>query len=241
MVQDAPIARLPAHPTPLIGGATAIAALRDLLLHADERLLTLTGVGGCGKIRLALQLASDLAPLFSQRVWFVELAPIADPTLLPLVVMSAIGVRDVADNEPLDTIAAFLRTQPALLVLDNSEHLIDACAALADYLLAACPTLRILSTSREPLLIAGERQHRVAPLTGPDPAALPGSDAIAAFPAVQLFVTRVQAMMPAFRLTPANAPLIARICARLDGIPLALELAAARACPHARTDARPPG
>jgi len=167
--------------------------------------------------------------VFARRVWFVELGAIADPALVPLAVMDAIGLRDVAGHGPLETIAAFLRTHPALLVLDNCEHLIDACALLADRLLRATPSLRMLATSRELLLIAGERQHRVAPLAGPDPAALPGSNAIADFPAVQLFVARAQAIVPAFRLTPANAPLIARICARLDGIPLALELAAARA------------
>jgi non-specific serine/threonine protein kinase len=228
LVQGAPIARLPTHPTPLIGRDDALAALHDLLLHADARLLTLTGIGGSGKTRLALQLASDFAPLFSQRAWFVELAPIADPTLVPLAVMNAIGLRDVAGRDPVDTIAAFLRSQPALLILDNCEHLIDACASLAEQLLRAAPSLRILATSREPLLIAGERQHRVATLAVPDPAALPGSNAVADFPAVQLFVIRARAILPAFRLTPANAPLIARICARLDGIPLALELAAAR-------------
>jgi hypothetical protein len=240
-VQGAPpIARLPAHPIPLIGRDDTLAALHDLLLHADERLLTLTGVGGSGKTRLALQLASDLAPMFSRRAWFVELAPIADPTLVPLAVMNAIGLRDVAGRDPVDTTATFLRAHPALLILDNCEHLIDACASLAEQLLRAAPSLRMLATSREPLLIAGERQHRVATLAVPDPAALPGSNAVADFPAVQLFVARAQAILPTFRLTPANAPLIARICARLDGIPLALELAAARACPDARTDARPP-
>ena len=113
-------------------------------------------------------------------------------------------------------------------MLDNCEHLIDACAALVDHLLATCPALRILATSREPLQIAGERQYRVTPLATPDPDDLPSVDAIDRSPAVQLFVSRAQAVAPAFALTTENAPLIARICARLDGIPLALELAAAR-------------
>jgi predicted ATPase/DNA-binding CsgD family transcriptional regulator len=214
--------------TPLIGRTHELAALRDLILHADERLLTLAGVGGCGKTRLAIQLASDLAATFPRRVWLVELAPIADPALVPGVVVSALGLREEAGISSVEALAAFLAHQPALLILDNCEHLIDACAALADYLLTACPALRLLATSREPLQIAGERQYRVPPLATPDVDNLPGVNALARSPAVQLFVARAGAVAPAFSLTAENALLIARICVRLDGIPLALELAAAR-------------
>lgn len=187
-----------AQRTPLIGRESQIGTLRDLLLHTDERLLTLTGVGGCGKTCLAFQLASDLLPIFPQRVWLVELASIVDPALVPIAVASSLGLRETAGNTPTETLSAFLALQPALLVLDNCEHLIDACAILADDLLAACPALRVLATSRESLQITGERQYRVPPLAVPDPD----------------------------RLTTENAALAARICARLDGIPLALELAA---------------
>ena len=216
--------RLPSSRTALIGRAAALAALRDLLLHADERLLTITGVGGCGKTRLALALAADLLPAFPQRLWLVELAPLADPTLVPIAVADVLGLRETVGSSSLDALATFLAPQPALLILDNCEHLIDACATLADHLLATCPTLRILATSRERLQIAGERQYRVSPLALTDH--LSRVDDLAHSPAVQLFVARAQAVAPDFRLTTENAALIARICARLDGIPLALELAA---------------
>jgi predicted ATPase len=218
--------RLPASRTALIGRDAVLDALRDLILHADERLLTLTGVGGGGKTRLVVALAADLLPIFPRRVWLVELAPLADPALVPIAVANALGLRGEEGQSAPDLIATFLAPHPALLVLDNCEHLIDACAALADHLLATCPTLRILATSREPLQIAGERQFRLAPLAVPDPVPTLSVDALARSPAVQLFIARAQAIVPAFQLTAANAPIVARICTRLGGIPLALELAA---------------
>jgi non-specific serine/threonine protein kinase len=208
--------------------------------QGEARLVTLTGVGGVGKTRVALQVAAALrdrrgadcvpdgAP-FPGGVWLVELAPVADPALVPPAAAAALGVREAPGAAPLDALVAALRPRAALLlVLDNCERVLDACAALAQRLLAACPALRILATSREPFLVTGEVQHRVPPLAVPgagEPAAV---DALARCPAVRLFVARAQAVAPAFRLAPENAAAVARVCIRLDGIPLALELAAAR-------------
>lgn len=218
---------LPALRTPLIGRSHELATLSDLLVHADARLLTISGVGGCGKTRLAIQLAADLAPSFPNRSWLVEMAPIADPALVPGAVTSTIGLRDAAGSLPIEALSTFLAPQPALLVLDNCEHLIDACAVLADHLLATCPQLRILATSREPLQVMGEQQYRLAPLAVPEMDDLPEVAALVGSPAVQLFVVRAQAVVPDFTLTDENAAAVGGICARLDGIPLALELAAA--------------
>ncbi len=219
---------LPIPRTPLVGRDLALASLHDLFLHADVRLLTLTGVGGCGKTRLALQLATDLVPAFNPRIWLVELAPVTDSALVPIAVADALSLRGTEGKTSLDIVTSFLAPQPALLVLDNCEHLIDACAALTDHLLATCPELHIIATSRESFQIAGERQYRVAPLALPDTDRLPDRDTFARSPAVQLFVARAQAVAPAFSLTTENASVIGEICKRLDGIPLAIELAAAR-------------
>jgi non-specific serine/threonine protein kinase len=198
------------------------------LLNRETRLLTLTGVGGSGKTRLALQLALDLAAEYSQRVWLVELAAVNNDDLVPIVVGSALGLHEIGSTAPLATLTAFLAPQPALLCLDNCEHLIEASAAIVDALLRSCPYLRVITTSREPLRIAGERQYRVPPLDTPDLEKLGEVDSIAASPAVQLFIARAQAALPPFQLTPENAATVARICSRLAGIPLALELAATR-------------
>src|SRR5262249_8582124 len=159
-------------------------------------------------------------------VWFVELAPATNPALVPRLVAGALGVREVEDAPILDTLLGFLRRTQVLLVLDNCEHLIDACATLADRLLTACPGLAILATSREPLLLAGERRWQVQPLGLPDPGASAGRDGLAASGAVRLFVERASAIDATFVLAERNAAAVAQICRRLDGIPLALELAA---------------
>src|SRR5581483_4813892 len=183
---------------------------------------------GCGKTSLALQVARELAGAFRDGVWLVELAALTDPTLLPQAVADGVGVRERHDAPIRETLLGALRGRDLLLVLDNCEHLVDACAQLVDLLLRECPRLRVLATSREPLAVAGEIVWPVPPLAVPDPLRLPPLEALADYPAVQLFVERARAVQPDFALTADNALAAARVCARLDGIPLALELAAAR-------------
>lgn len=225
---DVLIPGLPLPRTALIGRESDLRTAQAILAADDTRLLTFTGVGGCGKTRLALQLMTDLAPAYPQRTWAVELAAVVDPDLIPLVVAGTLGLQESSSTSSLAAISAYLGDRPALLLLDNCEHLIDACATFVDTLLGVCPELRVIATSRERLHIEGERQFQVSPLDLPDPVE-PGSvEEIGASAAVQLFVARSQAVAQDFELTRANAAIVAQICSRLDGIPLALELAAAR-------------
>jgi predicted ATPase len=218
---------LPTHATALVGRDREVADLRQLLLSDDGRLVTLTGVGGCGKTRLALGVASSLIGSFKDGVWLVELAALADPLLVPQAVASVLGVRERSDRALLDVLVAHLARRQVLLVLDNCEHLVKACAELADTLLHGCPGVRLLATSREPLHIAGERAWRVPSLAIPDPRAIVPPDELARYSAAQLFVERAQAVQANFGVTPRSAPVLAAICARLEGLPLAIELAAA--------------
>jgi non-specific serine/threonine protein kinase len=195
-----------------IGRATEIAEVGRLL--ATARLLTLTGAGGVGKTRLALRVAAERRPTHPDAVCLVDLAPLADPALVAQAVAAALGVAETPTRPLLDTLADTLRRRRLLLVLDNCERLLDACAALAERLLRAAPALRILATSRAPLGVAGEVAWRVPSLT----AAEGGT----------LFVERAIAARPDFRLTPEHDETVARICRWLDGIPLAIELAAVR-------------
>ena len=219
---------LPAPRTALIGREGDLAIVRDILSEPENRLLTLSGIGGCGKTRLALQLVSDLAADYPERNWTIELAAITDPELIPTVVAEALGLPESSLTSSIAELVNYLQVRPALLLLDNCEHLVDACAVFVDTLLASCPDLLVVATSREPLHIPGERQYRVPPLDVPEPQDMGDVNAIKGSPAVQLFVTRAQATLPSFELTPSNADGVARICVRLEGIPLALELAAPR-------------
>ncbi len=217
---------LPLQLTSFIGREREVAEVQRLL--AETRLLTLTGSGGAGKTRLALQAAAGLLSEFEDGVWWVELASLTDPVLVPQAIGSALGLRDEAKRPLLDQLGDHLCGKRMLLVLDNCEHLITACATCVDVLLHAAPDLHILVTSREPLAIAGETTYRVPSLNVPDREHLPPLAELAQFEAVRLMVERGAVVLPGFAVTDVNGTAIADICQRLDGIPLAIELAAAR-------------
>ena len=217
---------LPVQLTSFIGREHELAEVKRLL--ATTRLLTLTGPGGTGKTRLSLQMAAEVLDTFPDGVWLVELAPLADPSLVPQTLAATWGVRAQPGRPLLETLSDYLRAKSLLLVLDNCEHLIDACAQLATTLLQACPRLKILPSSREALGVAGETAYRVPSLSLPDPHQPLSVESLSRYEAAQLFVARAQAAQPSFMLTARNLSGVAQICQRLDGIPLALELAAAR-------------
>jgi predicted ATPase/DNA-binding CsgD family transcriptional regulator len=226
MDRDRFTAPLPASLTPLIGREREVESICALLRQQSVRLLTLIGPGGVGKTRLALHVADRLREDYANGVRFVALAPIADPALVVPSIGQALGVHDVGDEPVLERCKALLRDQCLLLVLDNFEHVAAAAAVVAD-LLEGCPSVKVLATSRVHLRLSGEREFPVPPL------ALPADDlaarnAVIPSEAVVLFVERTQAVKPDFALTEENAPIIADICRRLDGLPLAIELAAAR-------------
>lgn len=216
---------LPVQITSFVGRERELEQARERL--ASSHLLTLIGPGGTGKTRLSLQLGAEVMPSFPDGVWVVELAPITDPSLVLRSVAAVFGLREQA-GMPLDELLLdFLRLKELLLIVDNCEHLVESCAQLIERLLHACPKLKILASSREALGIAGETVYRVPSLTLPDEASI-GFEALAHSESVQLFVERASAANPRFSLNDQNAGAIAKICRRLDGIPLALELAAAR-------------
>jgi predicted ATPase/DNA-binding CsgD family transcriptional regulator len=221
-----PAARLPVPLTSFVGRHHEVGEVRRLL--ATTRLLTLTGTGGVGKTRLALRVAAEVAASAPETVWSVQLASVEDPRLLPRTVAGALGVVDQPGRRPLDGVIEQLGERAWLLLLDNCEHLVAACAELAEALLRACPGLRVLATSREPLGAAGETTWRVPSLGLPGAEAAPTVAVVAGSEAGQLFAARAAAVRPTFALDERNAPVVARICQRLDGIPLAIELAAAR-------------
>ncbi len=217
---------LPVQLTSFVGREQEMSAVKELLLNT--RLLTLSGSGGLGKTRLALQVAADLAGTFPDGVWLVELAPLTDPGLIPQAMASLFGLREQPGRPLLTALTEYLQPRYLLLVLDNSEHLIAGCAQLVDALLRVCPRLHILATSRQALGITGETTWLVPPLSSPEPQGPATLEHVARYEAVRLFSDRAAAALPHFSLTPENAPVVAEVCRRLDGIPLAIELAAAR-------------
>ena len=217
---------LPEHVASFVGRTSELDELLQRLSQA--RLLTLYGSGGVGKTRLVLQLARTVLGEFPDGGWLAELAPLADPKLVPQTVATALGVKEVPGRPITQTLAEHLKDRQALLLLDNCEHLLDACAQLAEALLRACPQVKMLASSREALGIGGEQVFRVPSLALPDADRKATPESIVQSEAVQLFVDRAALVRPDFRLTDRNAPSIASICRRLDGIPLAIELAAAR-------------
>ncbi|HBY97938.1 MAG: tetratricopeptide repeat protein [Ardenticatenaceae bacterium] len=222
---------LPLQLTTFIGREREMAEVKHLL--ATTRLVTLTGAGGCGKTRLALEVAAGVVEEFASGVWWVELAALADPALVPQAVASALGLHEQPGRARAEMLTSHLRSRHLLVVLDNCEHLIEACAHLASTLLGACPNLRILATSRQPLNIPGETTWLVPSLSVPEsqrPMSARGDpvSALMWYEGARLFVERATAVLPTFTLTNRNAPAVAQVCRQLDGIPLAIELAAAR-------------
>jgi predicted ATPase/transcriptional regulator with XRE-family HTH domain len=216
---------LPVQLTSFIGREHELSQIKHLL--TTTHLLTLTGPGGTGKTRLALRLAGEVLETVADGVWLVDLAPLMDPSLIPQTIMSVFGLREQPTAPRMDLLTAFLRAKQVLVILDNCEHLITACARVSADLLQVCPQLKIIASSREALGITGETVYRVPSLTLPDPTKVT-REALAKCEAVQLFVDRARAVNSSFALTDVNASAVAPICHRLDGIPLALELAAAR-------------
>ncbi len=217
---------LPHHPSSFIGRQAESAEVKRLL--TATRLLTLTGMGGCGKTRLALRVAHDLVDEYLDGVWLVDLAPLNDGGLIPPSVASVLEISEEPGRPLVETLVASLRDKALLLILDNCEHLADAGAALVEALLTRCPGLRILATSRQGLNVGGEVTWLVPPLSLPDPDATLSVDTLGKYDAVRLFVERATAVRPAFAITPRDAGAVIRLCRGLDGLPLAIELAAAR-------------
>jgi predicted ATPase/DNA-binding winged helix-turn-helix (wHTH) protein len=216
---------LPAPLTSFVGRERELVEIKRLL--ASRRLVTIVGAGGIGKTRLALQVAAELIDAYRDGVWLVELGAIRDSSLVPTTVAQVLGVRETVGTPITDSLRAYFRPRQVLLLLDNCEHLLAVCAQLTETLLQDAKQLTVIATAREPLSIAGEQSYPLHPLSLPEG----GSklEAMRQSEAVQLFVERVQRQLPDFELTPDRAPAVAELCIHLDGIPLALELAAARA------------
>ena len=215
---------LPSPLTNLIGRKREVAEVRQLL--RENRLVTLTGAGGVGKTRLAQAAAADLLDTYADGVWWVELAALTDPAFVPDIIASTLMLKDQPGRAPMASITDYFEAKHALLILDNCEHLIAACADGAEHLLRFCPRLHILATSRETLRVSGEMLYRVPSLTTPQAAQDIAN--LDHYESVRLFIERAHAVQPEFELTASNATAVVQLCQRLDGIPLAIELAAAR-------------
>ena len=218
---------LPVQLTPFIGREQEVIAVCDLLCCKDVHLLALTGPGGTGKTRLALQVAAELSDRFADGIFFVNLAPISDPALVVPTIAETLGVRERADQSLLERLKEHLHQKQMLLLLDNFEQVVSAAVQVVD-LLVACPQLKVMVTSREVPHVRARHEFTVPPLPLPDLKHLPDLAALSHFAAVALFISRAQAVKPDFQMTATNAHAIAEICASLDGLPLAIELAAAR-------------
>jgi predicted ATPase len=219
---------LPLQLTSFIGREKEIVEIKGAL--ATHPLITLTGSGGTGKTRLSLQVAAEVMDTFPDGVWFLALAPINDPVLVPNTLANLLGLRDSAESKQSisEMICSYFRSRKTLLIFDNCEHLIESCAQLVDLLLRSCKNVHILASSREALGVEGELAWHVRSLTSPDIKHLPAIEQLSQYEAVRLFIDRAILVQSHFMVTNENAPAVAQICSRLDGIPLAIELAAAR-------------
>jgi predicted ATPase/class 3 adenylate cyclase len=224
---DASPNNLPIQPTPFIGREQELTVIGELLLRQEVHLVTLTGPGGIGKTRLGLQVAAELSEHFPDGTWFVSLAPLSDPDLVISTMSQVLGLPEAREQSPLDQVKHALKEKRTLLLLDNFEQVLAAALAVAD-LLAGCPRLKVLVTSRQVLHLRAEHAYAVPPLQLPEPKHLPDLEALCQYEAVALFIERAQTIKSDFQVSNANAPAVAEICVRLDGLPLAIELAAAR-------------
>jgi predicted ATPase/class 3 adenylate cyclase len=218
---------LPVQLTPLIGREQEVATVCDLVRREDVRLVTLSGPGGVGKTRLGVQVAAELLDSFPDGVYFVALAPISDPAFVPSAIAQPLGLQETGSQPLIERLQEYLRDKRLLLLLDNFEQLLDAASLIAA-LLAVVPSLKLLITSRSVLHLSGEHTFPVPPLRLPDRKQLPSVEQLSQYDAVALFIARARAARPEFQVSNENAPAVVEICVRLDGLPLAIELAAAR-------------